>query len=140
MGKDNIDKQNQKKEILMKDEKSEWYYEDHITQIVRKAEREGAFDHVKGKPLVFDDDDLVYNPEKRLHKVMKDNNILPKWIQLSKEIEQLKEELTLYTNEYNIRNTIEKINKKVFEHNFSCPPTAQKRKVKIEDYLKSKSE
>jgi hypothetical protein len=140
MGHDNMDKQIQKKEILMKDEKTDVYYEDHITQIVRRAEKEGAFDHVKGKPLEFDDDSLAYNPEKRLHKVMKDNNILPKWIQLSKEIDQLKEELTWYTNEYNIRNTIEKINKKVFEHNFSCPPTAQKRKLKVEDYINPKSE
>lgn len=140
MGQDNVEKQVQKKEILMKDEKSEWFYEDHITQIVRQAEREGAFDHVKGKPLNFEDDSLAYNPDRMLHKVMKDNNILPKWIQLSKEIEQLKEELTWYSNEYNIRTTIEKINKKVIEHNLSCPPTAQKRKVKLEDHLKPKSE
>lgn len=140
MAQENFEKQHQKKEILMKDERREGYYEDHITQIVRRAEREGAFDHVKGKPLEFDDDSLAYNPEKRLNKVMKDNNILPKWIQLSKEIEQLKEELALYTNEYNIKMTIEKINKKVFEHNFACPPTAQKRKLRLEDYLKPKSE
>jgi ribosomal protein L39E len=136
--KPSFDKELQKREILMKDEQTNgWFYEDHITAIVNRARKEGAFDNLEGigKPLNIDED-LVYNPEKRLHKVMKDNNILPSWVKLGKEIDVLKEELTTYTVEYNIKKTVETINQKVFQHNLSCPPTAQRMKVKLEDVLK----
>ncbi|MGC4376802.1 DUF1992 domain-containing protein [Fictibacillus sp. Mic-4] len=137
MKKDQLEKELQKKEILMKDEQTGWYYEDHITAIIKRAEKDGAFDHLpgKGKPIQFDDDDISYNPQKRLNKIMKNNHILPSWVKLSKEIEALKEELKSYTVEYNIRKTVEEINKKIVNHNLSCPPNAQKRKLNINDYL-----
>ncbi|WNB90723.1 DUF1992 domain-containing protein [Bacillus sp. NEB1478] len=135
--KPSINKELQKREILMKDEQTTgFFYEDHITAIVNRARKEGAFDDLEGlgKPLNIDMD-LQYNPEKRLQKVMKDNNILPNWVKLGKEIDVLKEELKSYTVEYNIKKTVEVINQKVFQHNLSCPPTAQRMKVKLEDVL-----
>jgi hypothetical protein len=136
--KPSFEKELQKREILMKDEQTNaWFYEDHITAIVNRARKEGAFDDLEGfgKPLNIDED-LVYNPEKRLHKVMKDNNVLPNWVKLGKEIDVLKDELKSYTVEYNIKKTVEAINQKVFQHNLACPPTAQRMKVKLEDVLK----
>lgn len=136
--KPSYEKELQKREILMKDEQTNaWYYEDYITAIVNRARKEGAFDDLEGmgKPLNIDED-LVYNPEKRLHKVMKDNNVLPNWVKLGKEIDVLKEELKSYTVEYNIKKTVESINQKVFQHNLTCPPTAQRMKVNLEDVLK----
>jgi Domain of unknown function (DUF1992) len=136
--KPSYEKELQKREILMKDEQTNaWYYEDHITAIVNRARKEGAFDNLEGmgKPLNIDED-LVYNPEKRLHKVMKDNNVLPNWVKLGKEIDVLKEELKSYTVEYNIKKTVESINQKVFQHNLTCPSTAQRMKVNLEDVLK----
>ncbi|MCF6138957.1 DUF1992 domain-containing protein [Pseudalkalibacillus berkeleyi] len=117
----------------------EFFYQDHIGEIIKRSEEEGAFDNLKGKgkPLNLDGD-LTYNPDALVNKVMKNNNILPPWIQMDKEIEKLKEELSAYTSEYNIRKTVDEINKKIFNYNLSCPPTAQKRKVKLEDYLKEK--
>ncbi|OYD59176.1 enterochelin esterase [Fictibacillus aquaticus] len=135
---DSFEKAHINKEILMKDEQTNaWYYEDHITAIVKRAEKEGAFENLSGygKPLKLDEN-LVYNPLKQLHKTMKDNNILPNWIRLGKEIDQLLADLETYESEYNIRKTVESINKKVTEHNFSCPPSAQRRKVILETYLK----
>jgi hypothetical protein len=136
--KPSIEKEMQKHEILMKDEQTNgWFYEDHITAIVNRARKEGAFDDLvgMGKPLNIDED-LVYNPEKRLHKVMKDNNVLPNWVKLGKEIDVLKEELKSYTVEYNIKKTVETINQKVFQHNLTCPSSAQRMKVNLEDVLK----
>ncbi|MBY6036445.1 DUF1992 domain-containing protein [Fictibacillus nanhaiensis] len=135
--KPSYEKELQKREILMKDEQTNaWFYEDHITAIVKRAQKEGAFDDLEGmgKPLSIDED-LVYNPEKRLHKVMNDNNVLPNWVKLGKEIDVLKEELKMYAVEYNIKKTVETINQKVFHHNLTCPPTAQRMKVKLEDVL-----
>lgn len=138
MREENLDKDLQKKEILMKDEDTGWYYEDHISAIIKRAEKEGAFDDLKGKgkPLKFDDNDLSYNPDRQLNKILKENNILPNWVKLGKEIDQLKEEVKSYTVEYNIKKTIEEINKKITSYNLSCPPSVQKRKVQLDDYLK----
>jgi hypothetical protein len=136
--KPSFEKEMQKREILMKDEQTNgWFYEDHITAIVNRARKEGAFDDLvgMGKPLNIDED-LVYNPEKRLHKVMKDNNVLPNWVKLGKEIDVLKEELKSYTVEYNIKKTVETINQKVFQHNLTCPSSAQRMKVNLKDVLK----
>ncbi len=137
MKENELEKELQKKEILMKDEDTGWYYEDHLTAIVKRAEKEGAFDNLKGKgkPLVFEDNDLTYNPEKQLNKILKENNILPNWVKLGKEIEQLKEEVKTYSVEYNIKRTVEEINKKVTAFNLSCPPSVQKRKVTVEEFL-----
>ncbi|WP_408008680.1 DUF1992 domain-containing protein [Pseudalkalibacillus sp. A8] len=121
-----------------KPEVDEIQYSDLIGDIIKRAEQEGAFDNLKGKgkPLKLDGDHS-YNPDRLLNKVMKDNNILPPWIQMDKEIERLKAELAQYSSEYNIRKSVEEINKKIFNYNLSCPPTAQKRKLKLEEYLPS---
>ncbi|WLD93213.1 DUF1992 domain-containing protein [Alkalihalobacillus sp. AL-G] len=111
-------------------------YQDHIGEIIKRAEKEGAFDNLKGKGKPLDlDGDWTYNPERQLNKVLKDNNVLPPWIQLDKEIEKRKLELAEYKNEYNIRKSVEEINKKIFNYNLSCPPSTQKRMIKLEDYL-----
>lgn len=111
------------------------FYEDHITSIVRRAEQEGRFDELKGKKLVLDGD-LSYNPDKQFNNVLRNNHVLPKWIELGKEIDQLKEELKGYENKYNIKRTIEAINKKVINYNLICPPTAQKSGIRFDDYMK----
>jgi ribosomal protein L39E len=135
--KPSLEKELKQREILMKDEQTNaWFYEDHITAIVNRARKEGAFDDLEGlgKPLNLDED-LTYNPEKRLHKVMKDNNILPSWVKLGQEIDVLKEELKTYTVEFNIKKTVETINQKVFQYNLTCPPSAQRMKINLEDVL-----
>lgn len=69
-------------------------YTDHLSAIIQRAEREGHFDNLpgKGKPLDLGRD--YTNPyEARLYKTMKDNNILPRWVELEREIDALKEQL-----------------------------------------------
>jgi hypothetical protein len=138
MDKKTVNSIDKKQTILMKDEVSnnhfEWTYEDHISTIIKRAEEEGQFDNIKGKKLQLDGD-LTYNPEKQFNKMMKNNNVLPPWVELGKEIDQLKEELKTYTQPYNIKRTVAEINKKVLNHNISCPRPSQKTMVKEEDYL-----
>ncbi len=125
MNEEDIDKTLKKQEILAKDEKV-WSY-------IKRAEKAGAFDNLSGKrkPLNIDKN-FSYNPEKQLYKTLKDNHVLPRWIELSKEIDHLKEKLTESTNSEETADLIETINKKVSEHNLLCPPTAQKMRVKMD--------
>ncbi len=128
------------KNILMGDQSTgrfQWEYEDHITSIVRRAEGQGQFDGIKGKEITFDSE-LSYNPERQLNKVLKDNHILPQWLQLQKEIMSLKADLELFHDVGNIRRTVEQINKKVMDHNLCCPRTSQLAGIHLETYLEKK--
>ncbi|MGR5976566.1 J-domain-containing protein [Bacillus paranthracis] len=93
MNQEELDKKTKKKqEILVKDEKVWSYtYEDHISSIVKRSRKKGSFDNLpgKGKPLNLDKD-LSYNPEKQLYRTLKNNHVLPRWIEISKEIDDLK--------------------------------------------------
>ena len=113
MNQEELDK-TKKQEILVKDEKVWSYtYEDHISSIVKQAEQKGAFDHLpgKGKPLNLDKD-LSYNPEKQLYRTLANNHVLPRWIELSKEIDDLKEKLKENTNTAEAADLIRTINKR----------------------------
>ena len=138
MNQDELDKKLKKQEILVKDEKVwSFTYEDHISSIVKQAEKTGAFNDLpgKGKPLNLDKN-LSYNPDKQLYRTLKNNHVLPRWIELSKEIdhlkENLKEKLKENTNTAEAADLIRTINKKVLEHNLLCPPSAQKMRVKMD--------
>ena len=126
-----LDKALKKQEILVKDEKVWSYtYEDHISSIIKRSQKEGVFDDLvgKGKPLQMDKS-FSYNPEKQLYKTMKDNHVLPRWIELSKEIDTLKEKLHTCTDNEETAALVEMINKKIHEYNLTCPPSAQKMKI-----------
>ncbi|KFM99097.1 DUF1992 domain-containing protein [Bacillus clarus] len=134
MNQDELDKALKKQEILVKDEKVwSFTYEDHISSIVKRAEKEGTFDDLpgKGKPLNIDKD-LSYNPEKQLYRTLKNNHVLPRWIELSKEIDYLKEKLNEIKDTEEAAKLIRTINKKILEHNLLCPPTAQKMRVRAD--------
>ncbi|MDM5188823.1 DUF1992 domain-containing protein [Bacillus sp. DX4.1] len=134
MNKKDLDKALKKQEILVKDEKVwSFTYEDHIDSIIKRAEKEGAFNDLsgKGKPLNIDKN-LSYNPEKQLYKTLKDNHVLPRWVELSKEIDILKEKLKEYTNPEEAAKVVRHINKKILEHNLICPRAAQKMRVKAD--------
>ncbi|MDM5239407.1 DUF1992 domain-containing protein [Bacillus cereus] len=134
MNQEELDKKFKKQEILVKDEKVWSYtYEDHISSIVKQAEKKGAFDNLPGKGKHLNlDKDLSYNPDKQLYRTLKNNHVLPKWIELSKEIDVLKESLKETTNTTEAADLIQIINKKVSEHNLICPPSAQKTRVKTD--------
>lgn len=104
-------------------------YKDHLSEIIKKAERDGHFDDLpgKGEPLQLGQDYM--NPaEKQLYKTLKDNHILPRWIELGNEIDVLKEEIkTLDTKE--LRKKVKQINKKTKEYNLACPPSLQRNRM-----------
>ncbi|MFD1040543.1 DUF1992 domain-containing protein [Virgibacillus byunsanensis] len=117
----------------MADKKEEFedklQYTDHMTEIIKKAEREGQFDNLpgKGKPLKLRQDYL--NPaEKQLYKTMKDNHVLPRWIELGNKIDKLKDDLDKLEGKEK-RKLIKEVNKKIKEYNYACPPSLQRNVV-----------
>lgn len=105
-------------------------YTDHMSAIIKKAERDGHFDDLPGKGKPLDLGREYLNPhEAQFYKTLKDNHVLPQWVELAKEIEQFKEELTSLIDEKARQKCINKINKRIKKYNAICPPTLQKSRV-----------
>lgn len=104
-------------------------YRDHMSEIIKKAEREGQFEGLpgKGKPLELGQDYL--NPEeKQLYKTMKDNHVLPRWLELANKIDSLKGTLPELTGREHSKQ-VKQINKLVKEYNYACPPSLQRNRI-----------
>ncbi len=103
-------------------------YTDPISEMVKRAEREGQFENLpgKGKPLKLKGDN--FSQEQQLYKTMKDNHVLPKWIELANEIDVLKEELAILHVEER-KAKIKLTNKKIKQYNRLCPPSLQRNKI-----------
>lgn len=104
-------------------------YTDHMSAIIKKAEKDGHFDNLpgKGKPLNLGTD-YFKPPEKQLYKTLKDNHILPRWVELANEIDQLKEDISTLDGKEK-RKIIKQANKKIKDYNYACPPSLQKNKI-----------
>ncbi|WP_449354297.1 DnaJ family domain-containing protein [Virgibacillus natechei] len=116
-----------KKEEFEVDERI--HYSDHMSEIIKKAEREGHFDDLpgKGKPLRLGQD-YMNPPEKQLYKTLKDNHFVPRWVELANEIDHLKEELYAVEGKER-RKKVKEINKQIKAYNDTCPPSLQKNKI-----------
>ncbi|WP_106498232.1 J-domain-containing protein [Lentibacillus sp. Marseille-P4043] len=108
-------------------------YTDHLSSIIRQAEKDGQFDDLpgKGKPLKLDNN-YFSSTYKQFNKTLKDNHVLPKWVELSKEIDALKEKLNKEEGKQS-RKLVKEINKKIKAYNYACPPSLQKNKMKWPD-------
>lgn len=106
-------------------------YTDHMSAIIKNAEKDGHFDDLPGKGKPLDLGRQYLNPhEAQLYKTLKDNHILPHWVELAKEIEALKQQLTTTTERKDQRKLVKKINKQIKKYNTVCPPTLQKSLIK----------
>ncbi|HAM82079.1 GNAT family N-acetyltransferase [Ornithinibacillus bavariensis] len=104
-------------------------YTDHLTEIVKRSEAAGDFDNLPGKGKPLDLGPSFLNPsEAQLYKTLKDNHVLPKWVELANEIDRLKEGLMGLEGK-DRRLLIKEINKKIKAYNYACPPSLQKNKV-----------
>ncbi|WP_064971715.1 GNAT family N-acetyltransferase [Ornithinibacillus californiensis] len=104
-------------------------YTDYMTEIVKRSEAAGDFDDLPGKGKRLDLGPNYVNPsEAQLYKTLKDNHVLPQWVELANEIDKLKEQLPDLEGKER-RKLIKEINKKIKAYNFACPPSLQKNKV-----------
>jgi len=105
-------------------------YRDHLTDIIKQAEADGQFDDLPGKGKPLNLGQPATNPyEAQLHKTMKDNHILPRWIELGQDIDQLKEKMKTMDNRKEKRKLLKTINKKIKEYNYMCPPSLQRMRI-----------
>ena len=79
---------------------------------LNKQRRKGALIIYLVKETSNLDKDLSYNPEKQLYRTLANNHVLPRWIELSKEIDDLKEKLKENTNTAEAADLIRTINKR----------------------------
>jgi RimJ/RimL family protein N-acetyltransferase len=104
-------------------------YRDYLTEIVKRSEEAGDFDHLPGKGKPLDLGPSAINPsEAQLYKTLKDNHVLPHWIELANEIDLLKDQLINLEGKER-RKLVKEINKKIKAYNYACPPSLQKNKV-----------
>jgi DnaJ homolog subfamily C member 28 len=64
-----------------------------IDQILQDAMRKGEFDNLPGagKPLVLEDESNIPEDMRLARRIMKDNDIVPDWVEQRKEIEASRE-------------------------------------------------
>lgn len=125
------DKKIQQKEILMKDVAGRPNYEDLVSELFRQSREKGDLDNLpgKGKPLQMDDDSEVPEESRVANRIMKNNHILPKWIELNKQIEAGIEALPRIKDRDVFEEKKKEINKKIAQYNLVCPPLLQKKRV-----------
>jgi DnaJ family protein C protein 28 len=64
--------------------------QDLVENQIRKAMENGEFDNLAGtgKPLRFEENPYEPPELRMIHKILKDNDFAPYWIELGKEIDQ----------------------------------------------------
>jgi len=126
--------------------------EDLVENQIRKAMERGEFDNLEGagKPLLFDENPYEPPEVRMIHKILKDNDFAPYFIELGKEIdrdwEKLQNDVEYFKRYTSIilsskrekmaisryeskkayffsekRRDLEKICKKIIDYNLHCP-------------------
>ncbi len=62
-----------------------------IEKVMKKAQEEGL--PGQGKPLKLDDDAHTPNEKRMAYKIMKDNDVLPEWIMMGKDLDKLRQKI-----------------------------------------------
>ncbi len=126
--------------------------EDLVENQIRQAMEKGEFENLEGagKPLHFDENPYEPPEVRMIHKILKDNDFAPYWIELGKEIdrdwEKLQNDVEYFKRYTSImlsskrekmaldrydskkayffsekRRELEKISKKIIDYNLHCP-------------------
>lgn len=131
-------KKAQQKEILTKDFAGWNFQEDLISEMVRKSREKGDLDSLpgKGKPFQWEEHPGEPEGERALNRILKNNGVVPPWIQLDKEIREsieIMEALSLGDNDAGRsrrKEMVQEINQKIAKFNLICPVSSlQKRRL-----------
>lgn len=107
-------------------------YVDPMSARIKQAEKDGHFDNLPGKGKKLDlGRDYLNRSEAQLYKTLKDNHVLPEWIERGKEIETLREKREQSTGS-DFKKTTKELNKAIKKYNRVCPPSLQKALVEEE--------
>lgn len=107
-------------------------YVDPMSARIRQAEKDGHFDNLPGKGKKLDlGRNYLNRSEAQLYKTLKDNHVLPAWIELGKEIDTLREKRKQCTGS-DLKKATKELNKAIKKYNRACPPSLQKSLVEDE--------
>ncbi|MBK8027321.1 MAG: DUF1992 domain-containing protein [Chloroflexi bacterium] len=108
---------------------------DLMDDILKNAIQEGKFDDLPGAGKRLKKQDDLYTPEplRMAHKILKENDFAPAWIEegkaLEKDYERLTEQMKAGTLSTALRAEIERYNHAVLSHNLKLPPGVTHRRM-----------
>lgn len=128
---------------------------DLVGAMLKKAMEQGEFDNLEGAGKPLNLTDIPYDPDgaHMALKILKDNGFLPYWMELGKEIDALREKLTMLIDNFKkyteivysekrssgvmqryeqkkhnfyrqTREHLEEISEKILDYNLHCPVTS----------------
>lgn len=103
-------------------------YNDLIGDILKET---GENDRYKGKAKPLSKEYLQMDTYQQFQKIAKDAGYLPHWLKLQKEISNL-------VHSFRTEKDLEVINKKIKEHNLTCPSQMQKNLISMSNIEKAK--
>jgi hypothetical protein len=114
-----------------------------IDQQLEAARKDGAFDNLPstGKPLNLGDDPNTPDEMKLAYKILKENDLIPAWIEEGKELDAQREKLVAALRrdgraDAALRTRIDQYNKRILTHNLKLPPgLPHKRAIHIDREL-----
>lgn len=121
-----------------------------IDEQIQDAMRKGQFADLPGtgKPLKLDNDSHVPEQMRMANKLMRDNEILPEWMQQGKELDAAREQLVALTQRLvqrglirgdsvaSLRDAAKKYNSRVLSYNLTVPQgVTHKRSFNVETEL-----
>lgn len=117
-----------------------------IDQQLEEARANGLFENLPGtgKPLDLSEDPNTPDDMKLAYKILKDNDVIPEWMEEGKAleagreklIEEIKRVAVASAVSQGLRDRISAYNKRVLTHNLKLPPAfAHKRTINLEREL-----
>lgn len=109
-------------------------YNDLIGDILNNFSKAGGMDNLKGQGKPLPQEYFSGDTFQHFQRIASDAGYKPQWLKLQHEI---RDEIIAVSEDYSSDSTkdlelrIDEINKKIYEHNKSCPPPLQKGSVSL---------
>jgi hypothetical protein len=109
-------------------------YNDLIGDILNNYSKGGGMENLKGQGKPLSKEYFSGDTFQHFQRIASDAGYKPHWLKLQHEI---RDEIILVSEAYSSNSTIDlepridEINKKIYEHNKSCPPPLQKGTVSL---------
>ncbi|KIL51421.1 hypothetical protein KP77_09330 [Jeotgalibacillus alimentarius] len=105
---------------------------DLIGDILKDYSKTGGMDNLKGTGEKIPKEYFSGDTFQHFQKIAKDAGYKPQWLKLQHEISDRLQGLENLETAH-MKKEVSKINKKIAEHNKSCPPSLQKMPVSADD-------
>lgn len=99
-------------------------WESFSDRLIRKAQQEGAFNHLPGMGKPIEDLDVPYDEDWWIKKKLRDENLslTPPALEARLDIERTLENINSLNSEFEVRRRLETLNERVRQAHFSHVP------------------